>query len=404
MLIIVYCCAHAAVLGKTYTSANRFITVMADDAGYLWAGTENDGLLRLNKNTGETAVFTSGNSGLVDNGIQALAFDGQDRLIVGTAWQGVVRFDGTRWERLPGLPAAGVRGVAVDSQGTMWACTNAGVVRLKGGAWETVINRVSGGIAADGKGGIWICNTPVCNSEACAGGGIYEYVNGGLQSTIALSSVWSEMTSLNAFAVDMKRNAWIGTRRELMQISDFTANRYVVSSDTMSPKSVAALAVDRSDRVMIALTTYPDTSEIFIYDPVNKTGQPLDSVVKTYGNLTVTAACAHLQGGFWLGASNGTIIRLDEFNRDTMYSAGNSSIPGNTISSLIIDDRNCVWAKSDRPNGDMAPLLNAPLLPIEVGKTALRKRADRGLLKTRPNGSRGVHCQGADALPGERVS
>jgi len=44
--------------GTTFTSSNRLITTLISDQNYVWAGTCGQGLLRIDKKTGETVLYT----------------------------------------------------------------------------------------------------------------------------------------------------------------------------------------------------------------------------------------------------------------------------------------------------------------------------------------------------------
>jgi ligand-binding sensor domain-containing protein len=44
--------------------AGKQINCLADEGGYIWVGTDGDGLVKLNKSTGEWIVYNSLNSSL----------------------------------------------------------------------------------------------------------------------------------------------------------------------------------------------------------------------------------------------------------------------------------------------------------------------------------------------------
>lgn len=337
--------AHASsMIGKTFTSSDRLLTTMVSDDRYLWAGSCSEGLLRIDKNSGETVLYTLSNSRLSSDCVRALAFDKQGKLLVGTAQGGIISFDGAVWKQLPSPGDNNVRGMAVDNQGSVWAwMQSAGVVRYDGTEWQPVVNRFSGILTGDPAGDIWFLNAPLSTSPQCDEW-IHEYSKGGLQSTVSLASACSLITYPTYFAVDNKQNCWVGTQNTLIKLNQHSAERFPVSDDTASPKSLTALAINFADMVLLARTDYSGTSEIFIYDQVNGKGQPFDSIAFTLKNGYITTAYADPTGEFWCAASNGAIIRIDQFKKTTVLNTGNSVLPSNSVASLLIDKSDNLWA------------------------------------------------------------
>jgi len=221
----------ATFSGKTFTSSNHRFTAIVCDNRYIWVGTCGEGLFRIDKNSGQTGVYTSSNSGLPDDCIRALALDKEGSLLVGTSYIGIVRFNGTKWEWVGGLTDNvtgfsnyNVRGLTVDSKGEIWALAQGGFARFTNGVWQPVINRTTGMLTCSPAGNVWIFKLPMNTINApstCDNGFIYEYVNGGLQSTIAMKSVFTEkpfcadLISPLCFVVDNKNNCWINGQNDL---------------------------------------------------------------------------------------------------------------------------------------------------------------------------------------------
>jgi ligand-binding sensor domain-containing protein len=372
---------HAASMsGSTFTSANRTITIMAGDDRYLWAGTCGEGLLRIDKSSGETVLYASSNSGLNGSCIRALVFDKDGALLVGTAGAGIVRFNGAKWERLSGLADSNVRGITVDSQGAIWAwMQNLGIVRLNAGTWQPVVNRFGGVLTRNPAGNVWAMNVPLSGSPDCDGGWINEYVSGGLQSTISLAPVCSEITYPQLLAVDNKKNCWIGVPNLLIKITNHSVDRFPLNRDTTQHKSITALAVDFNGRLLIATTDYSGTCEVFIHDQINGKGQPFDSCTFTFNARYITAACADPAiNGFWCAASDGRIIKIDMFNQPAVFTTGNSVLPSNSIASLLIDTSDNLWvatnkgiARCDDTAWTLYPAMGDSMPGLDVSSLAL---------------------------------
>jgi ligand-binding sensor domain-containing protein len=336
--------------GTTFTSSNRTITTMASDDRYLWAGTCGQGLLRIDKSSGETVIYTSSNSGLTGECVRALAFDKDGALLVGTFEGGIVRFNGTTWEQISGLSDNNVRGMTVDEHGGIWAwMQNLGIVRQVAGTWQPVVNRFGGVLTSNPAGNVWAMNVPLSGSPDCNDGWINEYVSGGLQSTVSLAPVCSLITYPHYLAVDNKKNCWIGTQNLLIKITGHSVDRFPSNRDTSQHKSITAIAANFNDMLLIALADYSGTSEIYIYDQINGNGDPFDSCAFTFNASYITAACADPTiNGFWCAASDGRIIKIDMFNHPTVFNTGNSVLPGNAIASLLFDTSGNLWVATDK--------------------------------------------------------
>jgi ligand-binding sensor domain-containing protein len=273
-----------------------------------------------------------------------LALDKRGKLLIGTAQGGILSFDGTFWKQLPGPGDNNVRGMTVDNQGSVWAwMQSAGVVRYDGTAWQPVVNRFSGVLTTDPAGDIWLLNSPLSSSPQCDGW-LHEYSREGLQSTVSLAPVCSLLTYPTYLAVDNKKNCWIGTQNTIIKLNQYSAERFPVSNDTASPKSLTALAINYAGKVLLARTDYSGKSEIFIYDQVNGKGQLFDSSAFTFNNGYITTAYADPTGEFWCSGSDGTIIHIDQFRKVTFLNTGNSVLPSNSIASLLIDKSDNLWA------------------------------------------------------------
>ncbi|MBN1575466.1 MAG: hypothetical protein JW913_02880 [Chitinispirillaceae bacterium] len=333
--------------GTTFISSGRTYSAIIADQTHVWAGTCGQGLLRINKSGGETCLYTSSNSGLPDNCIRDLELDKQGALLVGTAQGGVVRFDGTAWSALPEGAGRDVRDLAVDSSGVIWAYgQSTGVVRFNGTAWAPVINSFNGKLATSfpSSGSVWMYDRRAPSGE-CSRGMIYEYVRGGLQSTISLESLCPE-TSTPFFFIADEKHRWIGAPEEVVRINGTTFTRYPVNSDTSTRKNLTTLAVSFNNVLLAATTDYVNGCEIYLWDQINHfEGHPFDSMAISFPDRYIRVACIDYEENFWLGASDGSIIRIDRNgNASALPLSGTMTLPGNTISSLLVDRDDTLWA------------------------------------------------------------
>ena len=92
-------------LGSTVLSQNpewinytngQIVNSIVNEGDYIWVGTTG-GLVKLNKETGESTFYNNSNSGLPGNYVLSLAIDGSGNMWIGTWKGGLAKFDGTNW-------------------------------------------------------------------------------------------------------------------------------------------------------------------------------------------------------------------------------------------------------------------------------------------------------------------
>ncbi len=114
----------------------RFRGAFEDHNGAFWFGTDNQGVVRLDK--GKATRFTIA-EGLRNNGIQAFFEDREHNLWIGTT-SGLSRWDGTRFQNFyldQGLSYGWVRAIAEDHNGDMLVGTDRGLNRFHDGGFVT---------------------------------------------------------------------------------------------------------------------------------------------------------------------------------------------------------------------------------------------------------------------------
>jgi ligand-binding sensor domain-containing protein len=343
--------ASAATLpGRTFTSFNSVISAMVCDEHYVWGASGADGLIRIDKNTGETSVYPVASPGLHYNSAMTLALDTDSLLLVGTSYGGILRLKGRKLERISALPDSGVWKMTVDGQGKIWAWTqNHCVVRFDAGARQQIVDRFSGTLASDRSGNVWILNLPT-NDTVCSEAWIREYANGVLQSSVSITSLCLKSYTSQSLLIDSKKNCWIGTLDKLIKVTGQTIRAFSANTDPNTRAYCSVLALNSDDVLLIAVKTYVSglfaATRIYLYDQRNDNANPFDSAVMTFSSRYVDAAgCADDRGKcFWLALSNGSIFRIDASRSVTTLTTGNSTLPGNSIAAVLIDKSDNVWA------------------------------------------------------------
>jgi ligand-binding sensor domain-containing protein len=190
--------------------------IARDSKGQTWvATTYGVGVLATNGIT--WSVYTSYDSGLLDNWVNAVAVDDEDNVWFATAegvsqrtttgqWYAYTMFDS-------GLVDNWVNTVAVDEAGDVWFGTGGGLNKLTfSGTWITYTTDNSGlltndvlDIAFDGQGNVWLV-TPGWDDAV----GISVLLTDGGWATYTTSNSDLYSSYVNAIAVDEQNRKWIG--------------------------------------------------------------------------------------------------------------------------------------------------------------------------------------------------
>lgn len=269
-----------------------------DRDGVRWFATGR-GLLRTDASS--TRVFRR-EDGLPGNGIQALAWDPQGRLMVGTG-RGLVLIEREPPFRI--TPVSALAGVDVtsflhDRGGRLWVGTRQGLhVRSPEGRWQRLTESDLGtlhiwSVVEDLKGTIWI---------ATRRGGLLSWTNGVVRRYSRKDGLNHDV--IRALLVDREGSLWIGTagsgvsRLREGRFEQLTATRGDIPSDV-----IRALFEDREGNIWVGtagggLTRLSDAPFTRI---TTREGLPDDSV------WTVTEDAS---GTLWIG-SNGGLVSLRE--------------------------------------------------------------------------------------------
>lgn len=124
--------------GASEGLANATFVVVDDPTGdAIWAGTEGDGLFRLEGTSIDR--FTT-DDGLASNNISALSPDGEGGLWVGSFGGGLNHLtdDGIRtYTRADGLPSNHIFALLTDADGHLWVAADGGVSRMESDGFRT---------------------------------------------------------------------------------------------------------------------------------------------------------------------------------------------------------------------------------------------------------------------------
>jgi hypothetical protein len=228
--------------------------------GSLWAGTDDSGLARRDKD-GRWQTYSQARprGGVPDDRIQALVFGTDGSLWAGT-FGGLVRLDKDgHWQTYDydsshgGLPDDDVQALALGADGSLWAGTfGGGLARLdKDGRWQTYNHDSTQGglpdnhiwaLARGADGSVWV-GTESGLARLDMGGHWQTYNNGSTQGGLPDDFV-------SALALGAGGLLWVGTENGLARLDqDGHWQTYSEASTQggLPDNSVSALVADETD-------------------------------------------------------------------------------------------------------------------------------------------------------------
>jgi len=235
--------------GNSGLANNTVYAITFDGSGNKWVAT-NGG---VNKYTGSSwTKYTSGNSGLANNSTRAIAVDNSGDVWVCTLSSGICKFNGTSWTQYKttnsGLAANAVRGVAVDSSNNKWIATGSGVSKYDNTTWTTygkppLASVDTAGIAVV-SGNIWVATLSGVNK-----------FNGSSWVTYTATDGLAENDSL-AIAGDSAGVVWVGSNGSgFTKFASSSWTKYNTTNSGLASNTVKAVAVETYQKLWFGTTS-----------------------------------------------------------------------------------------------------------------------------------------------------
>lgn len=275
-------------------------------------------------------VFSTANSGLPDNAVNALAIAPDGAIWAGTDY-GVARFDGTAWTVYQagssGLPGNSVRSLAVDDSGAVWIGTfTGGLARLHGGNW-TVWN--SGNcpmqgdhvrsLGIDSLSGMWVGTTS----------GLARLRNGAW-TTWDFFAAGGESNNTAAIAVTATDSLWVGlVNGGLVRLTGSTFFDYTIHNSSITDNTILGLAMDGDDPWLATPANgiiYNQNLNYFTYHPFNS-GNPSSS----FTSIAIDGA-QHI----WAASVDSGLVYYDRQDWQ-LFNMRNSAMPDDYLRALVYD-------------------------------------------------------------------
>jgi ligand-binding sensor domain-containing protein len=191
---------------------NYSITSIAEEGDYMWIGTNESGLIKLEKSSGNSIFYNIENSSIPSNNIESIAIEKNSIKWIGT-WNGLAKIGGNTWEIFTesnsDISGSFIRAIAIDSKNIKWiGCAN-GLSRYANSKW-TVFNKNNSNLssdkilslATDHQNNVWIGTQNY---------GFVEF-DGTNFSVFDTTNSLIPSNYIQSMLVDINNNKWVGTR------------------------------------------------------------------------------------------------------------------------------------------------------------------------------------------------
>jgi len=288
------------------------IRAIAYDAkrGMIWFGTNNSGVISFDGN--KFVEYNPSNSKLRDYFVQALAFDHNGRLWIGTASRGACRFNLEKnilelVDTTNGLVDNRVTSIAIDWRGRAWFGTRGGIGMYDSTGWYRYTREEYA--IWDGKQ--WIRKKSYAENDKR------------LQSL-----------EVNAVAIDDSGKIWCGTQKGVSVLLK-NANW----GNFLNDRWIWSVFVDRRNQKWFGLIEGDST----IYKLIDgKTPIPVNPPRLAYQNIY--AIIADYDGNLWFGSdTNVGAAKLDPVNMVWRYATGFAKLDRQQVRSMAADEDGNIW-------------------------------------------------------------
>lgn len=257
---------------------------------YLWIGTQNNGIVLLNKSD-STFIQLSEKEGLPHHNVKAITQDANGQIWIATSGGGIakcVKQNFRQFTRSDGLNANRVYATLVSGD-KVWIASGLGMVQLLDNdgitsfRLDSLINGVKcKTLAQDQSGRLWI---------GTEGKGLIVKENNGFRQISTQNGLPDDW--IQKVVVDNKGNVWAGTYTNGLASIRFDTSGYTIYNHDLPFRRISALFNDKNDRI-------------------------------------------------WVGSANGKIVCFKD-DKIIYESNSNSNLSSSTIRSFSIDHHNRLW-------------------------------------------------------------
>lgn len=298
----------------------------------------------------EWSTFTRHNAPIVDDFVNAVAFDSSGNQWIGTMTGGIYRVSGSEWRRYytgnSVLPSDTIISILVHPDGTCWFGTHGGgLVSYKDGLWQVFDTGNSGLPSNDVSGNAFILGPDSSLWVGTWGGGMSRFHEGIWTTYDTANSPLPDQTVWTA-CVDSSNALWFGTLNGLARFRD---------------------------------------GEWTVFTTVNSC-LPLNDVA---------SLCAHADGSIWMGTWGAGIARFDGANW-WKFDVWNSPLPNNRVEALTYDSLGRLWIGTW--GGGVAVFDGHDWIVLDSSNSYLPSNNIRMFLHDGPNGRMWICSDGGLAV------
>jgi hypothetical protein len=308
-------------------------------------------------------TYTADNSGLIDDSVRAIAFDGQGHAWIGTRG-GVSVFDGGLWAT---VGPKYVHTITFNEQGRAWIGAESTVQVFDGETWTTYSARDSGliadriyieGIAVDDRGRAWIGITYYRNN--------YQYslsvFDGETWTNYAMDDAGLTGGSVNAVALDNQGRAWIGVNYYRPY------NYYHHSVKAFDGESWSTYSANESGLAggFINAIAFDDQGYAWVGTEHGVSVFDWETWI-TYDVDDAKVIAFDEQGRAWVGTERG--LHVFDGRTWSTYTAGNSGLVDDNVTAIAFDDQNRAWIGTE---GGVSVFSTDEAVPVPQSLVALR--------------------------------
>jgi ligand-binding sensor domain-containing protein len=324
-----------------YTRAETITSLCAEN-NFIWVGSYNGGLIKVDKATGAVDFYNKANSGLPGNTVYTVFKEYAGSKWIGTFY-GVATLDGTSWTIYDSsnsdLPHNRVNTITEDDSSNIWIGTGYGLAKFDGSVWTVYTSSnsdlPSNGIKViefDDFGNLWIATSYGLAKFTGTDWTVYNAANSAL--------VYNEVISM---AIDVSNNVWAGTAfydpmgnfgGGLARLDDTTWSIYNTANSDIPDDFVNAIAVDDSGNTWVGTTKGAakfDGSAWSIYDITD--GLPDNNV-----SAIVVDNSMHT----WVGTGSGDLVKVTASDT-TIFDISTSGLPDNYVNVVKLDAVGVKW-------------------------------------------------------------
>ena len=307
------------------------------DGDYIWVGTSQAGIVKLNSVTGEKIFFNKDNSSLPGNKVYCIISDSSGVLWIGTNG-GLVRFDGINWNIYntsnSGLPNNNVSSITFDSEKNMWIGTRGGgVAKYNGIDWE-IFNTSNTDYGVNSNKIFTIVIDSVGNKWIGTDAGISKYREDNWFTHYDIGNLGLGGNQVFSIIIDAYGNKWFGTSGGLAKFDDQNWSVYMTSNSQLPGYSVLSLALDGNGNIWVGTVNGLAKFDETTWTVFNTSNSDLQD------NL-INAIFMDNNSDMWLGTS----FKLAKFNGTnwTTFDVDQGGLTSTYINAITFDKDNNAW-------------------------------------------------------------